>query len=114
MLSRSSFSLVFDLNQRASFSRPHCRGEQEPDARNSGLLDSAARNGVVDIPDLTAHTLNQFPDGSPTRCHVCGDFRSSRCPLFRCPNVRAAIHELEDGESWTIQTGAKISPGGCA
>ncbi len=114
--------LVFDLNQRASFSRPHCRGEQEPDARNSVAALAEPVFVLVGIQDPTAHTFHQFSDTGPVpRCAVCREYPvGTQCAYTLCPgrdlscrkppNVRTAIHEQEDGETCTIQTGAEFTP----
>jgi len=80
--------------------------------RNSVLPDSAARNGIVDIPDLTANTLNKFSDALPpdvARCDKCpwpsdlwGWCQREGCPIaeFRkSSNMRAAaVHPPNYGD----------------
>jgi hypothetical protein len=82
---------------------------------NLALLDSAARNGVVDIPYLTAHTLNKLSDRLPAwlvqPCRSCGGYPKHHvwCPTLGL-NVLTAVHEKEDGRCSANQTGALVTP----
>lgn len=74
--------------------RANARGPVEVPAEFV-LPDSAARNGVVDIPDLRSHTLNQLSDALPSAlpCTSCGGWKVHWpwCPTLGL-NVRVSFH----------------------
>lgn len=111
--------IFFEFERTKNARRP-ARGANhgsEAFERNSVLPDSAASHGVVDILDLTSHTLDQLPDMAPIpsgfRCWYCGG-SGSHAPWCRSEssNVRRAVHVAhENGRGDGSWTGAEISPG---